>query len=424
MQILHITQGYFPAIGGTERLVQRLSEELIEQFGDQVTVFTTNCYSAEAFFNPGARRLPVGWEEINRVKVRRFLVNRRASQLLRLPQYLTYHLHFPHNDYVRTLSRGPIIPGLERAICECSADVIGVSSFPLLHMYTALQSAKKTRRPCVLIGGLHPEDRWGFDRPMIYRAIKEADAYIAYTDFEADYVIKRGASPDRVSVVGIGVDVEPFDRISTSEAKRRLGLEGYPVVAFIGQLGGHKGVGKLVQAMPMVWSVLPEARCLIAGARTMFADYLESLSAQLSQEDRNKLILIYNFPEADKPWLYAAADIIAYPSGYESFGIAFLEAWAASKPVIGCWRGSTPSVIDAGRDGLLVRYQDEEALAEAIILLLRNPVWAGALGEAGRRKVESRFTWRKIAGEFRQVYQNVLKESEESYVRNKKKYNH
>ena len=69
MKILHVTQGYAPAIGGTELLIQRVSEELVRQFGDEVTVFTTDCYSGEAFFTLSAPRLPVGWEERNGVRV-------------------------------------------------------------------------------------------------------------------------------------------------------------------------------------------------------------------------------------------------------------------------------------------------------------------------------------------------------------------
>jgi glycosyltransferase involved in cell wall biosynthesis len=410
MQILHVTQGYSPAIGGTELVLQCVSEELVRQFGDDVTVFTTNCYSAEAFFQPRAPCLPVGVEVINGVRVRRFPVRRSVSRLLRLPQFVAYHLNLPFNDYVRTLSRGPLVPGLAQAICTFPADLVAASSFPLWHMFVAQRSARQSRKACVLFGGLHPDDVWGFQRGMIYRAIRQADAYIANTGFEADYVIQRGALPERVYVIGVGVDVDLFARIPTREAKRWLGTEGFPVVGFIGQLGGHKGVSKLVQAMPRVWAVVPEARCLIAGARTLFAEYVEDLIRQLPAQDRHKLILRYNFPEEDKPWLFAASDVVAYPSGYESFGVTFLEGWAAGKPVIGCRRGSTPWVIQAGRDGLLVEYQNEEMLADAIILLFENPSWASALGQAGHKKVLERYTWRTIAQRFREVYQVVLQE--------------
>jgi glycosyltransferase involved in cell wall biosynthesis len=72
--------------------------------------------------------------------------------------------------------------------------------------------------------------------------------------------------------------------------------------------------------------------------------------------------------------------------------------------VIGCRRGAIPWVINAGRDGLLVPFQFDLELADAIILLLTNPAWARVLGEAGRQKVISRFNWPEIARRFRAVY--------------------
>ena len=408
MKVLHVTQGYSPAIGGTEWLIQRVSEQLVHTFGDEVTVFTTNCYNVEGFFHPRLPRLPSGWSEVNGVRVRRFPVRSWISRSLRLPQALAYHLNLPMNERLRAISGGPVISGLTKAIGQFHADVIAASSFPLLHMFAALQAARDTNRPCVLHGGLHPEDHWGFQRPMIYRAIRDAACYIANTQFEAQYVIDRGASPERVAVIGVGVDPQPFESVSPAAAKQRLGLEGKPVVGFIGQLGGHKGVDTLVRAMPLVWNAVPEAALLIAGARTIFADHLEEIINRWPESDRRKLVLRYNFENDEKPWLFAAVDVFAYPSGFESFGTAFLEAWACGKPVIGCRRGAVPWVVHAGRNGLLVDYQDERMLADAIITLLENPRWAEALGDAGRREMLARYTWPEIARRFREVYLRAL----------------
>ncbi len=410
MKILHVTQGYAPAMGGTERVIQRISEELVRQYGDEVTVFTTDRYSGEAFSRPWLPRMATGWEEQAGVKIRRFRVWSELGRMLYWPQAVAFLFRLPFNDYLRTWYQGPLIPSLTREIRRQPADVIAASSFPLVHMFQSLKAARQSARPCILIGGLHPQDTWGYNRPMIYQAIRRASGYVAYTDFEAQYVQGQGAPPGRVAAIGAGVDPAPFLAANPAEAKNLLGLTDQPVVGFIGQLGGHKGVDTLLDAMPLVWEVFPEARLLIAGARTVFATQIEAALAGRLASHRDKVILRYNFTEAERPLLYGAVDVFAYPSGYESFGIAFLEAWAAGKPVIGCRRGAVPWVVSGGRDGLLVPYQAHQALSGAILTLLGNPALAHAMGESGRRKVLTRYTWAEIARRFREVYQTAIAE--------------
>ena len=179
-------------------------------------------------------------------------------------------------------------------------------------------------------------------------------------------------------------------------------------MGFIGQLAAPKGVGTLVQAMSRVWQSEPRAQLLIAGGRTYYLPQLEQQLAAVPSEKRDRVKLFVDFDDAQKPALFAAIDLLAYPSGFESFGIAFLEAWAAGKPVIGCRRGAQMSVIDEGKDGLLVHFDDPPMLSLAIVYLLSNPALRTAYGDAGRRKVLDRFTWPHIARRFRDVYQRAI----------------
>lgn len=408
LRILHVVQGYTPAVGGTERVVQRLSEELVRSHGDSVTVFTTDAYSAEAFPRPSLPRMPAGWETRNGVRVRRFAVWRLPGALLNVVQNAAFRWQLPYNEHLRTWYGGPIIPRLSGAIRRFPADVVAASSFPLLHMYDALRGARRSGKPCVLIGGLHPGDRWGFDRPRIHRAIAECDRYVAYTRFEADRVVDRGAAPGRVDVIGLGVDAEAFLAVDSADAKRRLGLLGGRVIGFVGQLGVHKGVDTLLEAMPAIWERCPDVRLVVAGAHTVFAAQVEARIAAYPPELRPRVRLLQDFTEAEKPALFSALDVFALPSAFESFGISYLEAWAAGKPVIGCDIGAVSCVVDRGRDGLLVPYQQPAALAAAAVDLLENPERARAMGAAGRRKVLRDHTWPRVAARFRDTYLEAM----------------
>lgn len=412
MRILNIVQGYSPAVGGTEWLVQRLSEELVRQFGDEVTVFTTNCYGGDGFYNPGLPVLPDGWTRVNGIDIRRFPVARRLGRAVRALQYGLRRAHLPVHERLRFYADGPIVPGLREAIRRQPADLIFASSFPLMHMFVALDAAHQSRRPCVLHGALHPEDAWSFQRPMIYAAIRRAESYIANTGFEEQYLVEeKNIDARQITTIGLGVNPEPFLGISPSDAREKLGLAGYPLVGFIGQIVPHKGVDTLMRAMPQVWEKVPEARLLVAGARRPFAGQVERLLASYSPEDQAKVVFRYDFKDAEKPWLYAALDVFAYPSGFESFGVAFLEAWSCAKPVVSCRRGAIPWVVEDGKDGLLVEYQDHTMLAEAIISLLSNPDLARSLGSRGHQKTLSQFTWPVVAQKYRRVFQKVLDQS-------------
>lgn len=408
LRILHVVQGYAPALGGTERVIQRLSEELVAQFGDEVTVFTSDCFSAEAFPRPAHPRLSAGYETRSGVSIRRFHVIRSLGPVLQPLQEASFRLGLPFNQYLRTWYGGPIIPGLTSAIQRHPADIIVASSFPLRHMYQALTGARRSGRPCVLVGGIHPEDRWGYDRTMIHRAIRQADLYVAYTGFEAGHVVAQGANLERVDVIGLGVDPEPFDAVDATAAKSALGFGEHPVIGFIGQLGVHKGVDTLLEAMPAIWERRPDTRVLIAGSHTEFARQIETRVAQYDEESRKKVVLHYDFDEAEKPGLFGAVDVFVYPSGYESFGVAFLEAWAAGKPVIGCRNGAVPDVIRDGQDGVLVPFRDAEALAATALSLLENPEWARGMGLIGRARVSDRHRWSAVARRFRESYLRTL----------------
>lgn len=409
MKILHVVQAYTPAIGGTERVIQNVSERLVARHGDDVRVFTTNAYNCELFWRRDQPQLPPGIEEINGVTVRRFPVFNRFNEVRRVLAGGAYKLGLPFNDWLRALYNGPLIPEMTRAIATSGADVVVASSFPLLHMHYALYGGRRANIPVIFLGGIHTADPFGFDRPMIYKAIRQADGYIAYTSFERDYLVEEhGTSPYKVNVVGVGVDMKPFAHADGRAIRERFGWGDAPVIAFVGQQVPHKGVDVVLEAMKHVWPDYPAACLLIAGSKTTYSPTIRQLVNQLPPSLQNRVAIIDDFDEAEKAKIFATMDMLAFPSGHESFGIVFLEAWAAGKPVIGANIGAIPSVITAGQDGLLVEHRNSADLAHAIRTLLEDVSLRQRLGHSGQEKVRSHYTWEIIADRFREVYLDSL----------------
>lgn len=418
MKILHVLHAYPPAIGGVQQLFQNVSERLVRDFEDQVTVYTTTAYQNTLFWDPDQPALPAGEEMRAGVRVRRFPVWNRWPGLRLNAARVAHKLRLPGEDWLRGLYFGPIVPGLARAVAATEADVVVASAFPLLHMHAALRGARRGGAPVILVGALHPADRWCFDRPMIYRAIRRADAYIALSDFERAHLLRQTAAPqgdpDRIAVIGGGVDRAPFASAREKRAamRQRLGWSpDDPAVIFLGRHAEHKRIDILFKAMRIVWAQYPATQLLIAGART---DYTPQLMAQVSalpKDYQECITWVTDFEEAEKPALLAACDVLANPSAYESFGIVFLEAWAVGLPVIGARVGAIPTIISEGEDGLLAEHGDAEAWARALLRLLASPSLRTRMGAAGREKVRARYDWPVVVRRFREIYTRVLEAS-------------
>jgi glycosyltransferase involved in cell wall biosynthesis len=132
------------------------------------------------------------------------------------------------------------------------------------------------------------------------------------------------------------------------------------------------------------------------------------IRVELTPAEQARVVFLGNFDEDEKPHLFAACDVFAYPSRFESFGIAFIEAWATSKPVIGCNAGAVSSIVSDGVDGILVPAGDPSSLSQALLRLLESPELRKRMAQAGREKVERHYTWDIVTPRWRDVYERVL----------------
>ena len=412
MKILYVVQAYAPSLGGVQWLVQQLAEQMAAKYSDSVTVFTTTAYSCQLFTDVHQPKLPVGVTKLNDVTVRRFPVFNRLTWLRLNAARIGYKLRLPGQDWLRGLYFGPLVPKLARAVAASGADVIVASSFPMQHMYAALRGGQQANIPVIFIGTVHPTDPWGYDLPRMYRAIRAAQGYVALSAYEREYLMAHGIPEAHICTIGAGVDASAFDneamRAAAAAWRARLGWGDAPVVAMIGRQTAYKRADVVLAAMRQVWARIPAAHLLIAGARTDYTMWLEKEIAALPPAQRAQVTLLADFDEADKPALYAACDVLVQPSERESFGIVFLEAWAAGKPVIGPRSGAAPTVITENRDGLLAVYGDVDDWARALRHLLGDPALRIQMGLRGREKVYAQYSWDVVVQRFREFYSEKM----------------
>jgi glycosyltransferase involved in cell wall biosynthesis len=388
-------------MGGIQTIFKNVSERLVAQFGDEVTVFTTN--AVDSVHGAKIDYLSVGEECINGVIVRRFPFSRQWISILKRVISLNRYLPVPGMPYFQLWRTGPISSSMRRSMQKAQADVILAAPFNYLHMYYPHGG----HIPLVYMGALHlTEDE--YIHPMIIRAINRASAYIAFTSYERDVLIRRGVQPEKLHVIGPGIDWSLFQQANDCLMRQELKFSNDPVVAYLGRLASYKGIDTLILAMRKVWLTMPHIRLLISGAQTDFVPKLQKMIEDLPTEWRRQVVFPpHSFAADEAPHLFAASDIFVTVSSAESFGIVYLEAWACRKPVIGGRIKAVASVIEDGQDGLLVECGNVDELANALLQLLQNPELCASMGQRGYEKVAQEHTWDIVTQKIRQVYEAV-----------------
>ena len=234
--------------------------------------------------------------------------------------------------------------------------------------------------------------------------IETADRVIAVSEeMKRDILSVYTLDPAKVVIVHNGVDLAKYRPSHAVNVREKYGVKG-PFVLFVGRVSRQKGISDLLSA----------ARHLEGDAMLVMAASspdTPELQAELEEQARtNPRLLWINrmLPEDDLISLYTEADLFVCPSVYEPFGIINLEAMACGTPVVASAVGGIPEVVVDGETGILVPPVRPDLLAEAINKLMGDPGLRKRYADAGRRRVEEHFSWRRIAEQTLAVYREAM----------------
>jgi starch synthase len=248
----------------------------------------------------------------------------------------------------------------------------------------------------------------------------------AYSDADAVIAVSRGMradvlevypdlDPQKVFVVGNGVDAQAYRPVESPDVVRSLGVDpDRPYALFVGRITRQKGLMHLLAAAEQL---PPEAGLVLcAGAADTPAerDQVADAVAELQTRRSGVVWIEQMLPRDQLVPLITGATVFVVPSVYEPLGIVNLEAAACGTAVVASDVGGIPEVVDDGRTGLLVHYDAEDpagfaaGLAARMADLLADPDRAAAMGVAGRERVLAEFGWPAIAQQTVEVYARVL----------------
>jgi len=243
----------------------------------------------------------------------------------------------------------------------------------------------------------HPESfaavqRWHL-RTHVPQAMRTARAVITVSQHAAaDLRAEFPAAAAKVRPIANGVSARfrpPMDPVSLAGFRVRHGLGAGPLVAYLGTLQPRKNVELLAAAFVRARARVPDAQLILGGRmRPGYAPVLPT----------DGVHRIGPLAAAELPIFYGVASVLVSPSLYEGFGLTLLEAMACGCPVIALARSAVPEVV--GDAALLLETADEATLADALVRVLRDPVYAAVLRDRGLARAAVEQLFAGVLGEF------------------------
>lgn len=218
---------------------------------------------------------------------------------------------------------------------------------------------------------------------------------VANSRAAAEQAIHEGVSRNAITVIPNGIDVHTYPPPRVRSQRH--------IVTTVANLRAEKGHDVLLRAAARITREVPDAMFQLVGDGPMH----DALAAQAASLGIAHAVRFLGHRE-DVPNVLHESDLFVLPSRTEAFPNGVLEAMAAGLPVVATRVGGIPELVTDGEDGVLVPAADENALAAAILALMREPDRALRLGSAARATIEARYSFDEMVHAFEALYADEL----------------
>ncbi|MEH2068791.1 MAG: glycosyltransferase family 1 protein [Nostoc sp.] len=242
------------------------------------------------------------------------------------------------------------------------------------------------------------------------QVLETAERIVATSPQEKEHMRSLVSKKGNIDIIPCGTDIQRFGSIGRDAARLELGIDPETkVILYVGRFDQRKGIETLVRAVSE--SKVRESnkvRLIIGGGSTpgnsdgIERDRIEQIVNELGMSDFTTFA--GRLSQDVLPTYYGAADVCVVPSHYEPFGLVAIEAMASGTPVVASDVGGLQFTVVNEETGLLAPAQDVTAFANAIDRISLNPEWRDKLGKAGRKRVETKFSWDGVANQLSELY--------------------
>lgn len=247
------------------------------------------------------------------------------------------------------------------------------------------------------------------------KLVDAAQGVVAPTTGERENLIRYyGALPEKVHTIPCGVNLDRFKPMDQRRARLQLELDpDTDLIFFVGRFAPVKGIDLLLQAVAELLPRFPKLRLLLAGGDGPHAETTKTLMDQAAAMAIDRHVSLAGCIHHDElPRYYSAADLLAQPSSYESFGLVSLEALACGTPVAATAVGGAASIIREGLNGTLIERPSGKDIAKGIERLLVQKRRQPPQPDRIRASIGG-FGWDRIAHAVMQTYEVMCRQQRE-----------
>lgn len=410
MKVLNVIQRFPPAIGGSESWCFRACRFLSNK-GIVSKVATINLHNIEDFFKeplPENEYVRLGEADFeDGVFIRRYPLTSLYSKIssMKIINFML-KIGFEKTEAGKIFKNSPHSFQMYLSLFKEAkeADIVHLHTLPYFHNLVGFFVAKIMRKKIIITPHFHPGNNY-YERKLFFRLMKQCDAVMTMSNYEKEYLAKKGINSHRIYVTGNSIDIDQKqDSVNLDDYRAELFRKhninkSSKIIIFVGKKLLYKGVDTLIESARRFSEVNNIYTCLfLVGPGTVspgLRNFYENESTKF------KIVDFGPISDEEKELLLSLSDVLVLASEFEAFGIVFLEAWKFKKPVIGSNRGAMPEVI--GDAGLCVEYGNVDDLKEKLKMILCDERLAHSLAQAGQKKLDD-YSLEKIGNKIFSVH--------------------